>query len=118
MSACSQDAAEQGNLSPDAGTSEDAAAAVCTPVPPIACPDPPPHFADVDPIIQNRCAACHNDQPDAAWPLQTYEEVAQWADVVKGDLLRCTMPPADGGISMTEDERQAVLAWTSCGALE
>ena len=93
----------------------DAGAFVCTPIPPPACADPPPRYSDVQGIIQMRCVPCHDSEPDAAWPLQTYRQVADWEDVIRDDLVRCTMPPADGGISMSEDERVALLTWILCG---
>jgi hypothetical protein len=32
------------------------------------------------------------------------------------DLLRCTMPPADAGVSFPESERQTLMSWFICGA--
>jgi uncharacterized membrane protein len=97
----------------DAGAAG-SAALVCNVSAPTVCPDPPPHYGDVSGILQARCVPCHDDTPDAAWPLQTYEQVAEWADVVRDDLIRCTMPPADGGITIAEDERTAILTWIRC----
>ena len=94
--------------------SADGGALICNVSAPTACPDPPPHYADVSGIIQARCVPCHDDSPDAAWPLQTYRQVADWADVVRDDLIRCTMPPADGGYTISEDERTAILTWIRC----
>lgn len=84
----------------------------------LTCPDPPPHYADVGGIFRDRCVPCHDDQPDAAWPLQTYRQIADWQDVIVDDLIRCTMPPADGGVTMTEEERLAMLTWLHCGYQE
>ncbi|HVR60749.1 MAG TPA: hypothetical protein VMU50_02570, partial [Polyangia bacterium] len=98
-----------------AGDPADAGAAVCSPIAPAPCPDPPPRYADVQGTLQQRCVPCHDGTPDAAWPLQTYVEVAEWEDVVLDDLLRCTMPPADGGITMTDEERTALVTWIGCG---
>ena len=88
--------------------------AVCAPIAPTACPDPAPQYADVAPIFEQRCSSCHNDMPGGEWPLDTYEHVVDWGSVVRDELLRCSMPPADSGVSMTSDERQQILAWVRC----
>jgi uncharacterized membrane protein len=94
----------------------DGGALVCTVEAPTACPDPAPTFADVQPIIQSRCTPCHNGvDPDGPWPLVTYRHVADWADVVRDEVLTCAMPPEDGGIPMTDEDRTAILTWIRCG---
>ena len=35
--------------------------AICTPIAPTECPDPAPHYPDVAPIFERRCASCHTD---------------------------------------------------------
>jgi len=89
----------------------------CTVTAPTSCPTPAPHYADVEPIIQQNCTApCHAGvDPDGPWPLTTYEHVADWADIIRGDMLDCSMPPADAGVAITTDERQAILTWIRCG---
>jgi uncharacterized membrane protein len=106
---------------PDAGGADpaDVGATVCMVVPPTVCPDPPPHFPDIHPIVQQRCAPCHNGvDPDGPWPLLEYHHVADWQDVVRDNLRTCAMPPADGGIAMADEERNAILTWLLCGYLE
>ncbi len=112
--ACSSTSGRTANVSTDPADG----GAVCPPVDATACPDPPPHYADVAGILQQRCVPCHYDQPDGPWPLENYRQVADWQDVVRDDLLLCTMPPADGGVTMTEDERLAIITWLRCGYLE
>ena len=89
----------------------------CGVVGPTECPSPPPLYADVAPIVGQRCAGpCHDGLlAEGPWPLTDYEHVADWADVIRGELLRCTMPPADSGVTMTLDERLALLTWIRCG---
>jgi len=88
----------------------------CAPVAPTACPDPAPHYADVAPIFQQRCAGCHTTAvKDAPWPLDDYEHVADWATFIRDELLQCAMPPADSGVGMPPEERDAILVWVRCG---
>lgn len=83
------------------------------------CPDPPPHYADVQAIITLRCVNCHSGDPGGPWPLTTYVDVADWASLVRADVEGCSMPPADGGTPlMTDAERTALLTWLSCGNLQ
>src|SRR4051812_40856328 len=97
-------------------TNGDASAVLCSVEAPTACPDPSPHYADIAPIINQRCAEpCHSGVPEGPWPLTDYPHVADWADVVRTDLILCLMPPADGGVSMSDDERLAILTWIRCG---
>jgi hypothetical protein len=51
---------------------------------------------------------------DGPWPLTSYEHVANWQDIIRGAMLACTMPPADAGNLMTNDERMAILVWIRC----
>ncbi|MEI9953480.1 MAG: hypothetical protein WDO74_31990 [Pseudomonadota bacterium] len=90
-------------------------AAVCAPIAPTECPDPAPHYPDVAPIFARRCASCHTGIADAPWPLDNYEHIADWASVVRDELLRCSMPPADSGVTMAPVERDQILAWVRCG---
>ncbi len=94
---------------------EHAAQAVCAPTAPAACPDPMPHYPDVAPIFERRCASCHTGITDAQWPLNTYEHVADWATVVRDELLQCAMPPSDSGVTLPAEERDQILVWVRCG---
>lgn len=88
---------------------------VCPAVASAECPDPGPHYAEVAPIFEQRCASCHTGEVDAPWPLDSYENVADWQPLVLDDLRRCSMPPADSGITMTLGERERLLTWLRCG---
>jgi uncharacterized membrane protein len=90
----------------------------CNVTAPTACADPAPTFADVKPIFSERCVTCHNGEPGGPWPLTEYEHVADWAQEIRGQVLACTMPPADAGSTITTEEREKILAWIRCGALE
>ena len=53
--------------------------AACTATAPTACPDPAPHYADIQLIIQNDCTTpCHGGTLGGPWPLTSYEHVADW----------------------------------------
>ena len=72
-------------------------------------------FDAILPILQKSCIPCHDTSaPDAAWPLTTYSNVEAWSGVVEEDILKCAMPPADGGYSITDDERLALVNWMIC----
>jgi len=89
----------------------------CGVIGPTECPSPTLRYADVAPIIDQRCAGpCHSGLlAEGPWPLNDYEPVADWADVIRDEVLTCDMPPADSGVTMTLDERLAILAWIRCG---
>jgi hypothetical protein len=86
----------------------------CGVMAPTSCPDPPPRYADVTPIFQQRCILCHNGTNDGPWALTDYEHIADWQEIIRADLLDCTMPPADAGVPITREERLAILVWIRC----
>ena len=96
----------------------DAGALVCTVEAPTACPDPAPHYPDIQPIIQRTCVPCHNGMVGGPWPLLQYSHVADWQDVIRAFVLDCSMPPPDAGVPMSDEERTAILTWILCGFQE
>jgi uncharacterized membrane protein len=91
-------------------------AAVCAVSAPTSCPTPKPRYADVAPIFKQRCVVCHNGAaPDSPWPLTSYEHIADWYDSIRSELSSCAMPPPASGLTMTDDERVAILSWIRCG---
>jgi uncharacterized membrane protein len=90
----------------------------CTVVPPTSCPDPPPHYPDIAPIINRRCLSCHWGAPEGPWPLVTYTHAADWHNVIRDQMAACSMPPPDSGATMTDEERVAIMTWILCGFLE
>jgi hypothetical protein len=87
----------------------------CTVRAPTACPEPPPRYADVLPIFEQRCIICHSGAPNGPWPLDGYEHIADWQDNIRSDMLDCSMPPFDAGVPITLEERMAILTWIRCG---
>ena len=103
----------------------DTGATTC-PVPaPTACPSPPVRFPAVEPILQQRCQTCHDGKhtedggPNGlpVWALVEFSHIVDWQDLIRADLMDCSMPPADAGPSLTVEERTALLTWVRCGAL-
>jgi hypothetical protein len=89
-------------------------ALTCGVMAPTACPDPPVRYPDVEPIFRTRCVICHNNNVDGPWALTDYQDIADWQDIIRGDLIDCSMPPLDGGVTMSRDERMAILTWIRC----
>jgi hypothetical protein len=116
VAACSSPASAP---SDDAGADAGADAASCTVVAPTSCPAIAPRFADIQPILRSWCVGCHDGaSADGPWPLVTYEHVSSWADVVRTELVGCTMPPTDAGLPpMPDEDRLAILQWIRCGYL-
>ena len=99
----------------DAGATEDAGAAVaCEAMTPSECPDPALNYASVAPIFQARCVSCHDGKMEQ-WPLDSYQNVADWFDAVRSLVQECEMPPPESGVTMTTEERNLILAWIRCG---
>ena len=90
---------------------------------PVACPTPPVTYGMVQSVFQTRCvSACHNDRtPDPTkpgmtlWGLTDYEHVKEWTRTIRDTVGNCIMPPVDAGISMTIEDRIAILQFLSCG---
>ena len=106
-----------GACSSNEGSSDGQASvvAVCTATAPTECADSVLRYGDVALIFERRCASCHNGVADGPWPLDNYEHVADWALVVRDELLRCAMPPANSGVTLTPEERERILTWVRCG---
>lgn len=96
---------------------QDSATAVeCDMSLPTSCPDDAPRYAQVQPIFDEYCSGCHGKDWTGAWPLDTYSHVADWADIIQGELLRCSMPPADAGVAFPAEKRRMLMTWIGCGA--
>jgi uncharacterized membrane protein len=97
----------------------------CNPTAPTECPADAPTYADVEPIFAERCTVCHGTgednqcpNPGQCWSLEDYGHVRDWTMEIRGALLTCTMPLQGSGITMTDTEREEILAWIRCGAPE
>jgi len=47
--------------------------------------------------------------------LTSYEDVADWWDSIRDELISCAMPPSESGVMLANDERQRILMWIRCG---
>ena len=83
---------------------------------PTACPEPRVGYADVAPIFEQRCVGCHSGDPRGPWPFTSYEHAASWANEIRAQMSKCTMPPVDAGVAMPTEEREKLLLWVRCGA--
>jgi Cytochrome C oxidase, cbb3-type, subunit III len=101
-----------------AASSERTPIAECTVEAPTSCPDPGTSYADVVAIFRSKCASCHYGAAGGPWPLSNYDDVPDWKDTVRDDVLDYSMPPPDSGVTLSNDERRAILSWVRCGALE
>ena len=90
----------------------------CTVEAPSSCPDPAIADADIAEILRRKCVSCHSGAAGGPWPLTRYDDVADWKDTVRDDVLDCSMPPPDSGVTLSNAERRALLTWVRCGALE
>lgn len=90
----------------------------CTVIAPTSCPDPAPRYADIAPIVGERCVPCHYGMPNGPWPLNSYRHLVDWHDTIPDVLRTCLMPPPDSGMTMTDEERVAILTWLLCGYRE
>lgn len=101
----------------------------CLSPPVVACPDGGgPSFAtDVLPIFQQVCDNCH--APDAPKPdqqtpfLTNYQQIygpkGSEAGAINFQVFdNCSMPPADAPVPLSDDQRQTLLIWFACGALD
>lgn len=122
--ACQSDDESSGNAgSGGAGEPDGGGGETCSVTAPTACPSDMPTYADVEPIFQERCVACHMGQDESelcpeCWALTDYGHVASWSQEIKSAMLACDMPPPESGMTMTNAERMKILDWIRCGLPE
>ena len=102
----------------------------CMPPPVVACPDGggPSFETDVLPIFQQVCDNCHApDAPkaDRQTPyLTNYQQIygpsaGSEAGAINIQVFdNCAMPPANAPVPLSDDQRQTLLVWLACGALD
>src|ERR1051325_2982576 len=82
---------------------------------------------DVSRIVQNRCQECHRPGQIGPMPLLTYDDVSNWALMIREVVADNRMPPwhADPKIGhfkndrrLSSDERTKLLAWIDAGCPE
>lgn len=108
---------DAGQSAMDAGLRADSAPPTleCDVQAPEACPQDMPSWSDVEPLFEERCVVCHYGEPAGPWPLTDYGHVSDWTLEIRGAMLDCSMPPANAEQTMTNAERELILAWLRCG---
>lgn len=81
-------------------------------------------YRDVLPIVRKLCVACHRQGQSGPFELVTYEDAQSWRETI-GEVIRDgRMPPwyanpkygeFANDASLTDDERQLLLAWVDHG---
>lgn len=84
-------------------------------------------WADVKPLIDSRCATCHDQGGPGRGALTTYEQVLKRKDAIKAAVVQRTMPPYlalnscndyDNNWSLDETQRGTIVSWIDQGAPE
>ena len=89
----------------------------------------PNYSRDVAPILQAKCASCHNPEGIGPMPLLTYEQVRPFALLIKDRTSKRIMPPwhldptvgiqeFKNDMSLTEEQIDTIGAWADAGAPE
>lgn len=97
----------------DAGKEGNETPPPCTVEAPTGCTDPDLRYADIEPIIEERCLGCHDGRGEQ-WPLTSYSHVANWFTQIRSMMLTCGMPPPESGLTMPVEEREKLLLWIRC----
>ena len=100
----------------------------CTPPPAVlSCPDGggPSFAAQVYPqVFATVCANCHAPGGvEASTPLTNYQQIygshgSEAQEIFNQVFESCLMPPSDAPQPLTAAERQTLLDWFACGALD
>jgi len=100
------------------GCSDAPSSSTCPNDYPASCPAGAATFAtDVAPLIQTRCAFCH--EPGKELPtLDGYMNIYDAGTHILMQLTHCPalMPPAPF-MPLSTDERRVILSWFACGAM-
>lgn len=86
----------------------------------------PQHWADVEPIIQQRCVPCHSTHPTNSAVtvapngiiFERYALVSQWKERIKLRVVTLRNMPLNNATHITDAERDRIGAWIEQGAPE
>lgn len=97
-------------------------------------PDPAPEFDEVltywqhtAPILEARCVGCHTEGGIGPFALDTYDQALRYRNSIRAAVASGQMPPWQPDdccndyrwdISLSPEERAAILAWVEDGAAE
>jgi uncharacterized membrane protein len=79
-------------------------------------------FAEVERIVERRCASCHSDNPTLTGSapqgvtFDTPEEIAAQADRIEGQAVDSNAMPPGNVTGMTDEERELLARWIAQGA--
>jgi len=83
------------------------------------------YYADIQPVMQRSCGACHSAEPTSGIDLSTPELASAWAPAIAASVSKGEMPPwkassdcneYKGDFSLSDDEIAAIVAWADDGA--
>jgi len=99
----------------------EAAVVDCAPPPAVLpVPDACPSFQQVmGEVFVPVCDNCHAPkQPEASIPFTTYAQIYGRLSTIRNRVFYdCDMPPSNATTPLTAGERQLLLDWLACGAL-
>jgi uncharacterized membrane protein len=101
-----------------AGCSDSPSSPSCPDDYPSTCPaDAATFAADVAPLIQSRCAFCHEPGKERT-TLDSYSNIYDAGPHILMQLTHCpaSMPPAPYD-PLSTDERRVILSWFACRAM-
>lgn len=89
----------------------------CPSYAPASCASSVPSWrGQLAPVVQSRCASCHQPGgPAARWPLTSRAEVVLFQSPSLLRVSRCDMPPS-ASPPLSRSEHAALVTWLSCGA--
>ncbi len=85
----------------------------------------PDYATDIAPILRSVCQQCHIPNGIAPWAMTSYEVVRGWSPMIREVIRTRRMPPwhADphvkdyqNDISLTSEQRQAIVHWIEAGS--
>ena len=85
------------------------------------------YYADIKPVVDQRCATCHQPGEIGPFSLTSWEEVYRVRHLVAASVRHGSMPPwppaahcneFDKNISLTDGERALLLQWVDEGAVQ
>jgi tetratricopeptide (TPR) repeat protein len=89
--------------------------------------DAPPTFDEVAPIIRAKCVACHREDGDAPFALETFEQVRRRATLIRQLTASGYMPPWKpsaesvrflGDRRLSAKEKSLIAGWVDAGTPE
>ena len=77
--------------------------------------DAPTYKANIAPLFQKYCAACHGDGSDNG-NLMDYATALSMKDAIGSAIADGSMPMGSASKKITTDERSAIALWVAAGA--